>query len=61
MAEADQTKERMDFLRKRLLTMEWDKRMNQFNAGMEEKFRDFKKEYEELSKKTPSGETPPGQ
>jgi len=41
-------KERFDYLKKRLLTLEWDKEHNQLNAGMEYKYEEFKKEFAEL-------------
>ncbi len=41
----------MNFLRKRLLTLEWDKTNNQLNAGIADKLGPLKKEYEELAKK----------
>jgi len=44
----DALKERFDYLKKRLLTLEWDKTHNQLNAGMEYKYEEFKKELAEL-------------
>jgi len=44
----DTLKERFDYLKKRLLTLEWDKTHNQLNAGMEYKYEEFKKELAEL-------------
>jgi len=50
----DEILERMAFLKKRLLTLEWDKAQNQLNSGMEEKMVELRKEYNDLqSKATP--------
>jgi hypothetical protein len=40
--------ENMDFVRKRLLTLEWDKKHNQMNSGMESSFNELKARYKEL-------------
>lgn len=37
-------KERLYYLKKRILTLEWDKNHNQLNPGMEYKYEEFKKE-----------------
>jgi len=47
----EQDYERLNYLKKRLLTMEWDKNLNQLNSGMEQKLGELKKEFDELSKK----------
>ncbi|MAG16314.1 hypothetical protein CMO88_04590 [Candidatus Woesearchaeota archaeon] len=41
-------KEKLNEIDKRLLTMEWDKRHNQLNAGMEEKYTELKTEHDKL-------------
>jgi hypothetical protein len=40
--------ESMDNIRKRLLTLEWDKKHNQLNVGMESSYNDLKAKYKEL-------------
>jgi hypothetical protein len=44
-------RERTSYLKKRILTLEWDKKHNQLNAGMELKFEEMKKEFAELEEK----------
>ena len=39
-------------VRKRLLTLEWDKKHNQLNAGMESAYRELKERYKALTEKT---------
>ena len=46
--------ERMVELKKRLLTLEWDKAHNQLNSGMAARFEELKTEYETLQKKLAS-------
>jgi hypothetical protein len=41
-------KERLSNINKRLLTLEWDKKHNQLNAGMEEKYAELKAEHDKL-------------
>ena len=43
--------DRLDYLKKNILTLEWDKRHNQLNRGMERRFEELKKEYDELRQK----------
>jgi hypothetical protein len=43
-------KERVSDIDKRLRTLEWDKRNNQLNAGMEARYTELKEEKERLSK-----------
>lgn len=38
-------------LKKKLMTLEWDKSHNQLNSGMEAKYAQIKTAYEELQKK----------
>jgi hypothetical protein len=35
-------------VRKRILTLEWDKKHNQLNAGMEAQFQELKNRFKEL-------------
>jgi len=41
-------KEKLSDINKRLLTLEWDKKHNQLNAGMEEKYTELKAEHDKL-------------
>jgi hypothetical protein len=43
--------QRLSELRKRVMTLEWDKSHNQLNSGMEEKYILIKAEFEALQKK----------
>jgi len=43
--------EQMIYLKKRLLTMEWDKSQNQLNMGMEPVLKQTRKELEETQQK----------
>ncbi len=43
-------KERLSEVRKRLRTLEWDKKHNQLNAGMEAKYTELKEECANLEK-----------
>lgn len=54
MEAAEELRGRIAYLRKRALTLEWDKRHNQLNAGMESKFEEIKKELAELEPKLQS-------
>jgi hypothetical protein len=40
--------EGLDAIRKRLLTLEWDKKHNQLNAGMESSYNELKAKFKEL-------------
>lgn len=40
--------ENMNQIRKRLLTLEWDKKHNQLNVGMESSYNELKAKYKEL-------------
>lgn len=51
MGENDELVNRMNFLRKRIMTLEWDKQQNQLNAGMEAKLMEFRKELIEVTGK----------
>ena len=42
--------ERLHDLRKRIMTLEWDKSHNQLNSSMELKYAQIKSEYESLEK-----------
>lgn len=42
--------ERLDYLRKLLLTMEWDRSQKQLNPGIEVKYAALKQEFENLKK-----------
>ncbi len=50
-----QIKEKLGEVNRQLLTMDWDKRHNQFNPGMEAKYSQLKAEHDTLVKKL-SGE-----
>lgn len=50
-------KEKLHDINKKLITMEWDKRHNQLNAGMESKYTQLKAEQDKLLKQI-SGTTP---
>ncbi|HIG98442.1 TPA: hypothetical protein HA231_03390 [Candidatus Woesearchaeota archaeon] len=43
--------ERLSEVRKRVMTLEWDKSHSQLNSGMEQKYGQLKAEQEELQKK----------
>ena len=43
-------KEKLHEINKKLITMEWDKRHNQLNAGMESKYAQLKAEQDKLLK-----------
>ena len=43
-----QLKERLGEINKVLLTMEWDKKHNQLNIGMEDKYTELKAEHEKI-------------
>ena len=47
----DAMQEKLRELKKRLMTLEWDKSHNQLNSSMELKFSQIKVEYEDLNKK----------
>jgi|WetSurMetagenome_2_1015567.scaffolds.fasta_scaffold63131_6 hypothetical protein len=38
----------LDSIRKRLLTLDWDKKHNQLNAGMESSYNELKAKFKEL-------------
>ena len=44
-------KDKLSELRKRIMTLEWDKSHNQLNSSMEVKYAQIKTEYETLQKK----------
>jgi len=44
--ERNEIQERLSIIRKRILTMEWDKEHNQFNIGLQSRYDELKKEYE---------------
>ncbi|MBS3132780.1 hypothetical protein J4470_01445 [Candidatus Woesearchaeota archaeon] len=44
-------KEKLGDINKKLLTMEWDKKHNQLNAGMEPKYAELKEEHDKILKK----------
>jgi len=46
-----QIKEKLGEISIQLLTMDWDKRHNQFNPGMETKYTQLKAEHDSLVKK----------
>ena len=46
-----ETEEKVSYLRKRILTLEWDKENNQLNAGMQKQHEELKKEFSRLSDK----------
>lgn len=46
--------ERLNYLKKTLLTMEWDRSQNQFNQGLEAKYNSTKEELEKLKKEASS-------
>jgi len=50
LSEEQQTaiKEKLSDINKRLLTLEWDKKHNQLNAGMEVKYTELKAEHDKL-------------
>ncbi|MEK6967223.1 MAG: hypothetical protein AABX51_01175 [Nanoarchaeota archaeon] len=54
----DEILDRMAFLKKRLLTLEWDKTQNQLNSGMEFKLVEFRKEFQDLQSKSKEIEKP---
>ena len=43
-------KEKLGDINKKLLTMEWDKKRNQLNIGMESKYTELKAEHDKLLK-----------
>ncbi len=49
--EEKETEERISHIRKRILTLEWDKENNQINAGMLKQYEDLKKEFSSLNEK----------
>lgn len=58
---AKELRERLDYLRRNLLTLEWDKKHNQLNRGMESRFEELKKEYTELKGRLPEGASAEGE
>jgi len=44
-------KEKLGDINKKLLTMEWDKKHNQLNSGMESKYTELKEEHDKIVKK----------
>ena len=53
-----QLKEKLGEIDRQLLTMEWDKKQNQFNPGMESKYIQLKAEHDSITKKL-NGEAAP--
>ena len=43
-------KEKLGDINKKLLTMEWDKKHNQLNIGMESKYTELKAEHDKILK-----------
>ena len=43
-------KEKLGDINKKLLTMEWDKKHNQLNIGMESKYTELKTEHDKILK-----------
>jgi hypothetical protein len=43
-------KEKLGDIKKKLLTMEWDKKHNQLNIGMESKYAELKAEHDKILK-----------
>lgn len=50
----EEMKEKLSDLRKRIMTLEWDKSHNQLNSSMEAKYAQIKTECEALQKKVDS-------
>ncbi|MBN2454161.1 hypothetical protein JXB11_01305 [Candidatus Woesearchaeota archaeon] len=48
MTDADNVEKELSEVRKRLLTLEWDKKHNQLNAGMESHYEELKTKCKEL-------------
>lgn len=50
ISEQQRTKlrEKLGDINKKLLTMEWDKKRNQLNVGMETKYTELKEEHEKI-------------
>lgn len=46
-----ETEGKISYLRKRILTLEWDKENNQLNTGMMKQYDELKKEYNRLNEK----------
>ncbi len=46
----EQLETRISYVRKTILTLEWDKKHNQIHVGMEERYHRMKEEYEILEK-----------
>lgn len=49
--QVSELKGRLEAVDKQLMTMEWDKEHNQFNAGVEEKYAHLKAEHDAIVKK----------
>ena len=49
--EEKEAEEKVSYLRKRLLTLEWDKENNQLNSGMLKQYEELKKEFNILNEK----------
>ena len=43
--------EKYDDVRRKVLTLEWDKRHNQINSGMEVRYEELKKDFDVLKEK----------
>lgn len=43
--------EKYDDVRRKVLTLEWDKRHNQINSGMEARYEELKKDFDVLKEK----------
>jgi len=50
---------RMDMMRKTLLTLEWDKKMNQINSGMESRLLSLRQEWSAMEGRYKSLSTEP--
>ncbi len=55
-----ETEKKVSSLRKRILTLEWDKENNQLNAGMLRQYEEMKKEYDRLNERLRSIKTSGG-
>lgn len=49
--EEKEAEEKISYIRKRLLTLEWDKDNNQLNTGMLKQYEELKKEFNTLNEK----------
>ncbi len=51
MDSKEDIEQRLAFIKKRLLTLDWDKKLNQLHDGMEPKLTEYKKELADLEQK----------